>query len=353
MSGGTDFFGGVIGSTISDSGGTAIHYDTNLPNIPAGDYIWFSAVFNNVKGLTSSQAKLYLTNSTITFNDSNNNPYSYNVSNAVVTLNSTSGGSAKTTYDLMNTRWSTSVPSGDLTGNTFATGIAISVPAGGFSGGIQNVQWSAAITTDTPNLSLQWQWNAAVYNSGFGAACSSIDPSNSGACLPNPTYAAGANTNALGVNPEDGSADAKGTDPAGTAETYKTDLTGVEFFSASGLVVPAPAPVSVSPSSFDFGTLTVHTSSGPTQVAVLTNNDTVSHTIASTNGITITGASDFTLVSGTGSCTNGEVLAANGGSCILYANFTANSTTSESAKIAVTDDAKNSPQTVHLTGTGQ
>ena len=36
---------------------------------------------------------------------------------------------------------------------------------GGLPGGIQNVTWSAAYTTDTPGLQLQWKWGAAVYSS--------------------------------------------------------------------------------------------------------------------------------------------------------------------------------------------
>src|SRR4029077_10543197 len=68
MSGGSDFFGSIIASTVTNSGGTAMHYDTNLPAISTGNYIWFDAVVNNVAGLPSSgQVKLYLTNSSISF----------------------------------------------------------------------------------------------------------------------------------------------------------------------------------------------------------------------------------------------------------------------------------------------
>src|ERR1700739_1249468 len=44
LSGGSDFFGSIIWSTVTSSGGTAVHYDSNLPNIQQGNYIWFTAV---------------------------------------------------------------------------------------------------------------------------------------------------------------------------------------------------------------------------------------------------------------------------------------------------------------------
>jgi hypothetical protein len=136
MSGGTDFFGSVIGSTITNSGGTAMHYDTALPNIQGGSYIWFNAIVNNVSGLPKSgQVKLYLTNSTINFT-ANGTPYSVPVPNAVVTFNSVSTGGLKTSYDLTNSRWSTSIPAGSLTGNTFVTGVAFQVPSN-FATGVQ------------------------------------------------------------------------------------------------------------------------------------------------------------------------------------------------------------------------
>jgi hypothetical protein len=97
----------------------------------------------------------------------------------------------------------------------------------------------------THPVSLQWQWGAAVYNSSF-----------------NPTYAVSSNSNVLGVNAEDESADTNGTDPAGTPETYKTSVlfgdTGggltnyTGFLSGGAGVVPTIAPMSVSPSSLAF-----------------------------------------------------------------------------------------------------
>jgi len=194
-----------------------------------------------------------LTDSTISFT-AGGASYNLPVPNGVVTFNSSSVKLPTTIYDLTNSRWNTQVPASGLTGNTFVTGLAFLVPAN-FPSGIQNVTWSAAFTTDTPGIKLQWQWAAAVYSS-FST-----------------TYASSSNSNILGVNAEDGSADTNGSDPAGTPETYKSSLifgaTGcgwknyTGFFSPSAYVIPTTAPMSVSPSGLDFGTQSQGTISAP------------------------------------------------------------------------------------------
>jgi hypothetical protein len=260
MRGGSDFFGSIIGSSVTASGGTAIHYDSNLPYIKAGNTIWFTAVVNNLKGLPSNQqVKLYFTNGSFSYTDVNGNNQNVPVPNGVVTLNSSSlKTGANATYDLANNRWSTSVASGSLTGNTFVTGLIFRVPAD-FPTGIQGLTFSGAFSTDTPGISLQWQWNASVYTSFSTTA-------------PSP-YATSTNNNVLGVNPDEGSADKYGTDPAGTPKSYKQyatfGATGGYFSVASG-VTPTVAQVSVSPSSLDFGSQAAGTTS-TSLTAVVTN----------------------------------------------------------------------------------
>jgi hypothetical protein len=348
MSGGTDFFGSIIASTVTNSGGTAIHYDSSLPAIKNGTYIWFNAVVNNVQGLPSNgaQVKLYLTNSSISFT-ANGTPYNVAVPNSVVTFNSLSqsqqSSPAKTTYDLVNARWGTAVAKSGLTGNTFVTGVAYQVPAD-FPTGIQNVTWSASYSTDTPGVTFQWQWGAAVYSPFSSTYATSTTP---------------ANTNVLGVNAEDG---VPGSDPAGTPETYKTSViagaTGgggtnyTGYLSAAAGVVPTVAPMSVSPSSLDFASQGQGIMSA-SMMTVLTNNDGVTHNIASI-GIMGSNKSDFTLFStGPGVCpvSGGSLIA--GASCTLYVTFTPGDVGTRTAKIVVNDDANNTPQTVYLSGTGQ
>ena len=338
ISGGADFFGSIVGSKFTTSGGGVVHYDSSLPSIQAGNYIWFNAIVNNLKNLGSGQVKLYLTNSTISFT-ANNITYNVAEPNAVVTFNSASQTSgAKTTYDLTNNRWSTAVSPSGLTGNTFVTGLAFPVPVN-FPTGIQNMSWSAAFTTDAPGVTLNWQWGAAVYTS-FST-----------------TYATTGNSNLLGVNPEDGAADPNGNDPAGTPETYKTSVifgaTGgggtnyTGYFSPGAGVVPTIAPMSVSPSSLAFSPQAQGTSS-TAMTAVLTNNDAVSHTISSITAAG-TNAADFAP---TNNCPVSPNTLAAGASCTISVTFTPGDVGSRTAKVVVNDDANNSPQTLYLSGTG-
>src|SRR5207244_580527 len=107
-----------------------------------------------------------------------------------------------TTFDSALNKWVTKTPTG-LAGNVFLSGYAMPLP-NGLHGGDNPVTWSAQFTTDTPGVSLNWQWAAAVYTS-FSATYSS-----------------------LGVKPCDSSTASSysNLDHAGTPESYKTHLTG-------------------------------------------------------------------------------------------------------------------------------
>jgi hypothetical protein len=337
MSGGSDFYGSIVGSTVTNSGGTAIHYDSNLADIQGGNYIWFTAVVNNLKNIGAAPMNLYLNNSTISFT-AGGTPYTMQVPNAVVNLN-VNATSATTSYDLANSRWITSVPAGGVTGNTFVTGVGFQVPTD-FPTGIQDVTFSASFTTDTPGVTLQWQWGAAVYNSSFST-----------------TYANSGNNNLLGVNPEDGSADMHGTDAAGTPEAFKNDVvfggTGggltnyTGYLSTAAGVVPTLAPLSVSPGALSFGAQSQGTTSAVAQTAVLTNNDADPHTISSIQ-IVGTNAGDFAQTNNcVGSLTSGA-------SCSISVRFTPSGIGTRTAQIVINDAANTgAPTIVYLSGTGQ
>jgi hypothetical protein len=345
VSGGSHFYGNMIGSTINNSGGTAIHYDVNLPNIAGGNYIWFNSAALNVKGLPASgTTKLYVTNSTINFT-ANGTPYSLAVPNAVITFSSTAT-STTTTWDATNNRWSVLVPTANVSGSatihSFLDGLAFPVPSGGFPTGIQNVTWSAAFSTTLTGLSFNWQWGAAVYSAFPG--------STTGGAFPPSTVG---DYNLAGVNPIDNA------DPAGTPVSYKTSLvfgaTGPGFtglYTSAAGVVPTIAEASASPSSLDFsngGTVsqTVSTTSSPL-TAVLTNNMSGPLAISSI-AITGTNMGDFAQTNNCPVAPNSTL--ASGYSCSITVTFTPSASGKRTAKIAVTDSANNSPQTVFLKGT--
>jgi Bacterial Ig-like domain (group 3)/MBG domain (YGX type)/Abnormal spindle-like microcephaly-assoc'd, ASPM-SPD-2-Hydin len=336
LSGGSDFYGSIVGSTVTNSGGTAIHYDSSLADIQGGNYIWFTAVVNNLKNIGSAPVTLYLNNSTISFT-AGGTPYTVPVPNAVIHLN-TNAASATTSYDLANSRWITSIPVGGVTGNTFATGVAFQVPTD-FPTGIQDVTFSASFTTDTPGVTLQWQWGAAAYNSSFSV-----------------TYANGGNNNLLGVNPEDGTADTHGTDAAGTPEGFKNNVVfggtggGVSnytgYLSTGAGVVPTLAPLSVSPATLSFAPQSQGTTSA-VQTAVLTNNDAEAHTISSLQ-ITGSSASDYAQ---TNNCVGSL---APGASCSISITFSPSVIGTRTASIVINDPANTvSPPVVYLSGAGQ
>jgi uncharacterized repeat protein (TIGR01451 family) len=125
--------------------------------IAKGDFIWFNSVLN-VKGLGSTPVTIHFTGQTITSAD-----FSLVVPDAYITFDP-AAVSATTVFDTANNAWRTTVPSSGLAGNTFLSGLAFLVPAR-LPGGINPVTWSGSFISDTPGVTVQWQWAAAVYTS--------------------------------------------------------------------------------------------------------------------------------------------------------------------------------------------
>jgi hypothetical protein len=164
------FWGGsAIGQTAS-----SISSNFNGTPIPAGDYIWFSAVLRPSGLSATDPVTIFVTNQTISFTVSGN-PSTVPVPDTVITffpsLDAHTPGSASTTC--FGSMWQTTVPSFGLAGNTFLGGVAFHVSPGGLPGGIHNVIWQGQFSTDTPGVSLHWQWAAAVYKS-FNDNCASL-----------------------------------------------------------------------------------------------------------------------------------------------------------------------------------
>ncbi len=197
----------------------------NSDTIPAGDYIWFSSEAK-VSGVGSTPVTLHINNQTIDFT-SNGNSYSLNVPDSTIVLDP-AATTAGTSYGANG--WSVSAP-GTYTGNIFVSGLGWQVTntlegstvnnllgnglgglVGGLLGGlggqltsgsVQNVTWSADFSTDTSGISLNWGWEAAVYNN-FTANESAIQVKTVG----------------------NGQVDTfHNSDPAGTPENFKPSLT--------------------------------------------------------------------------------------------------------------------------------
>ena len=111
-------------------------------------------------------------------------------------------------------------------------------------------------------------------------------------------------------------------------------LTYVPFTYPHPLITGAPGVVSMSPPSENFGSSLVGNSTAP-QTATLTNATAASITISS---VTTTGNSaDFPNTANT--CTNGFVVAANGGTCTVSTKFLPTTTGSRSATLTIATSA--------------
>jgi hypothetical protein len=146
-------------------------------------------------GLGSNPVTIHFNQQTITSAN-----FTLSVSDATVIFDP-AAISATTTFS--GGAWVTHVPSSGLAGNAFFSAVSYLVPAN-LPGGINPVTWSGTVTSDTPGVSLNWKWAAAVYTSF------------------NSDY------NALGVKPVDDNkaSQYKNADHAGTPENYKPFVTG-------------------------------------------------------------------------------------------------------------------------------
>src|SRR5450759_2870433 len=153
--------------------------------IAEGNVIWFHSAMR-VDGLGPDPATIFLSNSTISF-AANGTNYRLPVADAAITFDP--GVTAATTsFDAASNRWITVVPS-SLSGRAFVSGLAFPVPAGGLPEDVGAVTWSSEFSTDTPGVSAQWQWAAAVYTTfsadynGLGVKPVDGGPASQGANL--------------------------------------------------------------------------------------------------------------------------------------------------------------------------
>jgi len=179
---------------------SSINSNFNGTAIAAGRYIWFNAVFS-YSGPTATNVVIRCENQTITFTANAVN-YTLNLPDSKITLStSTSASQATTVFDAMNNNWLTTAPI-SVSGNVFLGGLSYLVPVN-FPGGINPVTWKGDFSADTPNVSLNWKWGAAVYTTFSG------------------------DHTQLGAKPLDVSTSQyMNSDHAGTPESFKSFVTG-------------------------------------------------------------------------------------------------------------------------------
>ncbi len=331
QTGASDYIG-LTGSALS-----AISAQFPVPpaqTIAAGDYLWFNSelsvqgpldVHGNPLNMNTDQVQVMVTNGSISFtNPATGATATIPVPDALIQF--VPGlTQASTTWDAANNRWVTQVPMADpatgrsqfvMPGNIFMTGVPYLVPAKISSasgpGQTPNVTWSAEFTTDTPGVSLSWQWGAAVYNSCFGNQPTSTDPTCAGDSLNL------ADLGVLGVNSAD---PGKAPYPfmndydAGTPYSFISDVVpsaprggppNLYTGNASPMagVVPAVTPVTFTPSPLVFMPVNAGQSSSPMAITITNTNESLPLNIS---GVTLTGsnAGDFAITGTTCSNANG------------------------------------------------
>ncbi|MGD0223619.1 MAG: hypothetical protein ABSF71_14900 [Terriglobia bacterium] len=146
-----------------------------------GGSIWFNANFS-ARGIHDGTV-LQFQGAFIQF-QANGNTYILHVPNAMVTFSS-SVSCASTKFDPGTNIWETTVPvsGGD---EIFLSGVTFPVPASGLQGGINLVNWSESFGSNTADVSIRWNWAAAVFSS-FSTDYNSlgVKPTRGNACLYN------------------------------------------------------------------------------------------------------------------------------------------------------------------------
>jgi hypothetical protein len=136
---------------------SSISADFNDIAIPEGRTIWFNGSFRVIGG-DSSPVTFATHGGQVTFSDGATD-YTVPIPDATITF-SPAAAQATTTY--ASGRWSTVVPAG-FDDNVFLSGAEFHVPSGGLPGSINPVTWTTQIQSDNPNVTIEWQWAAAVF----------------------------------------------------------------------------------------------------------------------------------------------------------------------------------------------
>ena len=174
---------------------TSITANFNGTAINAGNYIWFNEVLRPSGLPANHSVTIRFTNQTIT-----SSAFTLSVPDTTVIFDPAATSASTTFAGGMAT---TRVPSFGLAGNTFLSALSYLVPAN-VPGGLHNISWSGTISSDTPGVSIQWKWAAAVYSN------------------------LSSDYSALGVKPVDDNqaSQYRNSDHAGTPENFKSNVIG-------------------------------------------------------------------------------------------------------------------------------
>jgi len=126
-------------------------------NNTTGEIAWFNSHLSKLNGaIPSSTFQIFVTGGKITFG-----PSTLSVPDAVITFSSTATCSS-TSFDTTFNRWETTLPlsAASQADEIFAAGIAYLIPPG-FPQNVNNVTWSADVSSSAPGLDVTWQYGVS------------------------------------------------------------------------------------------------------------------------------------------------------------------------------------------------
>jgi hypothetical protein len=135
---------------------TPITYNVNENNT-ISEIAWFNSHLGKLGGtIPASTFQIFITGGKITFG-----PSILSVPDAVITFSSTAT-CAKTVFNTAFNRWETTIPlsNASTADEIFAAGLAYQIPVG-FPQNVNNVTWSADITSTAPGLKVTWQFGVS------------------------------------------------------------------------------------------------------------------------------------------------------------------------------------------------
>ncbi len=133
----------------------SIESNFNGTDVAAGKWIWFSAHLK-LSSHPNTNFMVLLNNSQVT-----SGAFTLNIPNAKLSFSTTATAAS---YTFTANTWNITVPlSSANEDEIFLSGLAWQVSAGGMKGGLNPVTWTGKFFSDA-NVSLSWQWSAAVYN---------------------------------------------------------------------------------------------------------------------------------------------------------------------------------------------
>jgi hypothetical protein len=138
--------------------------------IPAGSTVWFNAVFQTTGQKITKLTHLTFYNQSIQIGSDT----PMHVPDGVITFDP-SAAWASTSFDAVNNRWNTTLPTYNLAAKNWLSGMPVQMPMG-LVGSTAPVTWCGQFASDSSTIALGWQWAAAVYSSN--STFTYFDPNN-------------------------------------------------------------------------------------------------------------------------------------------------------------------------------